>query len=658
MNSSWHSVTRQLGPVALAAFLTACGGGGGGGGSGGGSSPAASGATDSAAAAPAPAPPISAAPVPAPSTKMGTMPIPASAPAGVFISEVANNHYNNSVSWIEVYNNTGASIELSDYSLRAPAFNQSTQAKVATATFALPQLTLQPNEYVVIASRTSADLQNTPSNVYIADAQNQVPYWQGDSGFVELIAAGATVDFVAFGSSSAKPLTASAWNGVNVPAMSAATDSYNTAIVRPFASFRQSRSASDWAQVNFATPGGINDVPAGVTDSDNDGIPDSAKVAGGTYAGQDLYAMGARKGQRDLFIHVDYMNSPDAGVKPLAGALGKIVQAFQKRNIAVHFDVGNLFSTSADASKHNLSGDVSHQRSHVTCTELVVSSKLTPGCTSAYAIKSANFEIRRKPVFRYLLMANSQAPSGAGAASGSAEFLGDDFLVTLGGWGLEANSTRLMNYQASTIMHELGHTLGLRHGGNEDATNKPNYYSVMNYFYQMTGLPNPQGQGVSQRYYYWLTNYQNQSAFGYSKSNPFPESQLDDGPQSLTFKIDYSDGSSQPLNEDALLESQLIGRGSASGYFADWSGDGMNDPAPLKKDLNNSGTNSILNDYNDWANLVLNSRRNVNANNSGVGMAGSYKPATNVRAFDPVATPFQHVITEQAPLIAHLKHQH
>ena len=30
-------------------------------------------------------------------------------------------------------------------------------------------------------------------------------------------------------------------------------------------------------------------------------------------------------------------------------------------------------------------------------------------------------------------------------------------------------------------MHELGHTLNLRHGGFEDDNCKPNYISVMNY---------------------------------------------------------------------------------------------------------------------------------------------------------------------------------
>ena len=41
-------------------------------------------------------------------------------------------------------------------------------------------------------------------------------------------------------------------------------------------------------------------------------------------------------------------------------------------------------------------------------------------------------------------------------------------------------------FQARSLMHELGHTLGLVHGGNQslnDLNYKPNYLSVMNYLY-------------------------------------------------------------------------------------------------------------------------------------------------------------------------------
>ena len=37
-------------------------------------------------------------------------------------------------------------------------------------------------------------------------------------------------------------------------------------------------------------------------------------------------------------------------------------------------------------------------------------------------------------------------------------------------------------------MHELGHNLGLRHGGDDLPNFKPNYLSVMNYSFQLTGL--------------------------------------------------------------------------------------------------------------------------------------------------------------------------
>jgi hypothetical protein len=38
--------------------------------------------------------------------------------------------------------------------------------------------------------------------------------------------------------------------------------------------------------------------------------------------------------------------------------------------------------------------------------------------------------------------------------------------------------------QARAFMHELGHALGLKHGGQDDVNDKPNHFSVMNYWYQ------------------------------------------------------------------------------------------------------------------------------------------------------------------------------
>ena len=347
----------------------------------------------------------------APTASAVRLNVPAGAPSGLFISEVASNVHSNTVSWLEVYNNTGAAVDLSQYSLRTPAINLGTQAVSDSVSFALPQHTLPDNSYLVIGAQASTDLQNGSDHIYIANASQQAPYWQGLNGFAELISNGATVDFVRFGSSTAQPTTSGAWSGPAVVALPNSATDYNTSIVRPFARFTQTHTAGDWSAVNFATPGGINDVAAGVSDSDGDGIPDSAKLYGGTYGGLDLYAMGARQGQRDLFIHLDYLSSNDPGVTPDIRALDKIVQAFAKRKIAVHFDAGNLFSTSLQPAQHNLSGDVSHQRPAQRCSQLRQPSQLQAGCTSVYATKTASMDIRRKPIFRYLLRTRWPSPT-------------------------------------------------------------------------------------------------------------------------------------------------------------------------------------------------------------------------------------------------------
>lgn len=40
----------------------------------------------------------------------------------------------------------------------------------------------------------------------------------------------------------------------------------------------------------------------------------------------------------------------------------------------------------------------------------------------------------------------------------------------------------------NTIMHEVGHNLGLRHGGFDDCNYKINYNSIMNYKFQFQGI--------------------------------------------------------------------------------------------------------------------------------------------------------------------------
>jgi hypothetical protein len=67
-------------------------------------------------------------------------------------------------------------------------------------------------------------------------------------------------------------------------------------------------------------------------------------------------------------------------------------------------------------------------------------------------------------------------------AGGIGEWPGDDFVVSLGNW---IGGVGSRDEQSCVFMHELGHNLGLGHGGDDDVNYKPNYLSIMNYQFQL-----------------------------------------------------------------------------------------------------------------------------------------------------------------------------
>lgn len=102
----------------------------------------------------------------------------------------------------------------------------------------------------------------------------------------------------------------------------------------------------------------------------------------------------------------------------------------------------------------------------------------------------------KRLAFRYVLFAHKQVGLNQGGAtnSGCAELGGDDAAITLGGFtativGGVSHPRGTTDQQAGTVMHELGHTLGLRHGGHDNVNCKPNYRSVMSYSRQFAGSP-------------------------------------------------------------------------------------------------------------------------------------------------------------------------
>ena len=102
----------------------------------------------------------------------------------------------------------------------------------------------------------------------------------------------------------------------------------------------------------------------------------------------------------------------------------------------------------------------------------------------------------RKDIFHYALFAHALGyaslsdPLVPRRTSGIADSSGGDLLVTLGLWDQQTGTPFV---QGSTLLHELGHNLGLKHGGVVpsgalEPNCKANYLSIMNYLFQVRGL--------------------------------------------------------------------------------------------------------------------------------------------------------------------------
>ena len=367
-------------------------------------------------------------------------------------------------------------------------------------------------------------------------------------------------------------------------------------------------------------------------DDDQDGIPDSSERQGATYFGMPLYDWGARPGQRDIFVHVAMMEPsldgegyPDGGMILQKKALDRIAARFAANGIALHFDVGNtgLYEGYTELTGRGVSQYNFSNKSHIIPYNRAVTLRqsVIPSAWQQYAdnyvfvddIKANYFPSERWNAFYFLVIGSTQAPLDVEGvdgplSSGIAWVGGRDFLVTLGEWGLffgtATSGTRTytqsevenltVNFQASTIMHELGHNLGLRHGGNSDINDKPNYISIMNYLYQLYGLPKI-GSDEGDRYYH--SDSAHSDSFDYLFA-------MEQSVFSDDFLMDYSHGRGGSLNENALYESQGLKQpGSA---WVDWNRSSTLNSTAISLDVNNdSSLSSSLGDFNDWDNLFL-----------------------------------------------------
>jgi parallel beta-helix repeat protein len=313
-------------------------------------------------------------------------------------------------------------------------------------------------------------------------------------------------------------------------------------------------------------------------DTTGDGIPDFVALS------PEMQALEVDPCRTTVLVQLDYMVPASNAYthRPLQAALDLVTAAFDSAPIPPITNCPYLGFPKKTTGGINLIFDV---RNAIPQQDTLNFTRSEP--QSFDTIKAALFDPNRIHYFHYGLFIHKIVAGQT--TSGVAETFGSNFMVSLGNW---TNNVGSVFEQAGTLMHELGHNLGLRHGGGDEVNFKPNYLSVMSWEHQVVGI-------------------------------------LSRTPTGDVAKFDYSREALPTLNESNLNEWASLS--SANNYTKwvcpdhhtverdvvsnslDWNCDrGLETSA--SNDLNNDTLKGLLTGFNDWSNLRFKFIQSTNFN--------------------------------------------
>ena len=381
-----------------------------------------------------------------------------------------------------------------------------------------------------------------------------------------------------------------------------------------------------------------------LSDRDGDGLFDVWETEGVRDCNDavvlDLEALGADPDHKDIFVEYDWLPGRDpvastiAGVKAAFAAApkdaGGVSNPDDAPGITLWVDTGNA------ATGDDLGGggeiDLDDVPNGVSVSKLGGDFD-NNNIADFYDVKALYFNPNRRFAFHYVIGGpNGTEEQGAPAGSctdgvdndGDGQVDGDDVANCFSNsQGEGVGNDFFLNVPGSGIfMHELGHNLGLDHGGFEARNCKPNYVSVMNYNMQ-NGIPqdtiagqDTDADGVPDNR---IIDYSPPRFPGGRGIAPLPT--LDEnGADALngngldeTVILDPSDPENMTVFIDAMGATQT----SALDAPIDWNGDGVPDDTGVTANVNSGPASGCSTEpldgdphvgQDDWSLIVMNFR--------------------------------------------------
>lgn len=421
------------------------------------------------------------------------------------------------------------------------------------------------------------------------------------------------------------------------------------------------------AQIEFEVFVGTN------PDIDSDGISNAIETNGvrrsdGSLVA-DLKSLGADPCRKTVVVWFDYMTgaADTHSHEPKAAAIQTVVDTFDKAPV--------------DAEDCPYGGN--HKPTGIDFIYLkgkAIPEQAVMGLDDSFrAARTANFPPELRPYAHYSIFVHDQAAgsTSSGLCCPDVPDLNKDFIVSLGSWratvigpgtnkkldtapldddkvigntidvgpdltadtvkspddvqilpvatGKDSARVGTANDQAATILHELGHALGLAHGGDEKTNFMPNYISGMNYAFQF-GIPRgptPPGAATPPT----VLDYSSLALADLDKTKLKESAGIGSGLQDWTTWLDGSGASHWSSGAGAIDWdwSGTIDDGSVA------CGDGTNNCVNVNINSNDdSGAPmTVLTGYEDWNHLKY---RAVDSGFAGAGFAAPH-PDTPDKTF-------------------------